>query len=83
MEQKKKRTFAENLQNLKKSMSIVMKKKYLAPMIRIQPIESEDDIMEMSLPVYDEKNPYTREESNISDGSDILGNQHSVWDEEE
>ena len=52
-------------------------------MIRIQAIETEDGIMEMSLPVYDDKNSYTVEESQISNGSDILGNQHSVWDEEE
>ena len=63
-----------------------MKRKYVTPMIRIQAIETEDGIMEMSLsglPVYDENNPNTVEGSQIGNGSDILGNQHSVWDEEE
>lgn len=60
-----------------------MKREYLAPTTRIQPIETEDNILEMSLPVYDGNNPSTVEESQINNGSDILGNQHSVWDEEE
>lgn len=63
-----------------------MKNKYVTPMIRIQAIETEDGIMEMSLPslpVYDENNPNTVEGSQIGSGSEILGNQHSVWDEEE
>ena len=67
-------------------MSIGMKRKYVTPMIRIQAIETEDGIMEMSLsslPVYDENNPNTVDGSQIGNGSDILGNQHSVWDEEE
>lgn len=67
-------------------MSIGMKRKYLTPMIRIQAIETEDGIMEMSLqtlPVFDENNPSTVEGSQINNGSEILGNQHSVWDEEE
>ena len=67
-------------------MSIGMKNKYVTPMIRIQAIETEDGILEMSLPslpVYDENNPNTVEGSQIGNGSEILGNQHSVWDEEE
>ena len=67
-------------------MSIGMKRNYLTPMIRIQAIETEDGILEMSLqslPVFDENNPNTSDGSQIGNGSEILGNQHSVWDEEE
>ena len=64
-------------------MSIGMKRKYVTPMIRLQAIETEDGIMEMSLPVFDENNPNTVDDSQIGNGSEILGNQHSVWEEEE
>ena len=47
-------------------MSIGMKRKYVTPMIRLQAIETEDGIMEMSLPVFDENNPNT-----VDDSSDV------------
>lgn len=52
------------------------KKHYIIPTIRIQEIESED-VMEnpMSIPVY------TNEDKLIEDGSEILANKHSVWEE--
>ena len=52
------------------------KKHYIIPTIRIQEIDSED-IMEnpMSIPVY------TNEDELIEDGSEILVNSHSVWEE--
>ncbi|MBO4850314.1 MAG: hypothetical protein J5529_05345 [Prevotella sp.] len=59
-----------------------MKRIYLIPTIRVQSVDAEDNILEMSLPVFDEKNPYTVESSQISSGTEILVNQHSVWDEE-
>lgn len=59
-----------------------MKKFYLAPKIRIQAIETEDNIMEMSLYVFDENNPNTNEDSQITNGSEILGNKHSIWEDE-
>lgn len=52
------------------------KKKYVIPCIRIQSIES-DNIMEMSLAI--NNNP---DDSQITDGSEILINKHSVWDSE-
>jgi len=53
-----------------------MKKIYCMPMIQIKSIESED-VMEnpMSIPVY------TNDDELIEDGSEILVNNHSIWDE--
>ena len=55
---------------------INMKRIYIIPTIRIQKIESED-IMEnpMSIPIY------SNEDELIEDGSEILVNKHSVWEE--
>lgn len=52
------------------------KKHYIIPTIRIQEIDSED-IMEnpMSIPIYSDSTEV------IEDGSEILTNKHSVWDE--
>lgn len=60
-----------------------MKKKYLKLQTRIQPIEFEHDIMEMSLSVFDNNNPDTNEDSQITNGSEILINKHSIWEYEE
>ena len=65
-----------------KFMLTDMKRIYLIPTIRIQAVDAEDDVLEMSLPVFDEKNPNTEQSSEISNGAEILVNQHSVWDEE-
>lgn len=59
-----------------------MKRNYLTPKIQIQAVDTEDGILEMSLAVFDGNNPGTQESSEISNGSEILGNQHSVWDED-
>ena len=59
-----------------------MKRIYLIPTIRVQAVDAEDDVLEMSLPVFDEKNPYTEQSSEIGNGAEILVNQRSVWDEE-
>lgn len=59
-----------------------MKRIYLIPTIRVQAVDAEDDILEMSLPVFDENNPNTEPSSEISNGSEILVNRRSVWDEE-
>lgn len=57
-------------------------KKYLKPTVKVQTIETVGCIMEASLSVFDNNNPNTNEESQITDGSEILGNKHSIWDEE-
>jgi len=55
-----------------------MKKTYVIPMIRIQEIDTNESILEtpMSIPVY------TNSDDVIEDGSEILVNTYSVWDEE-
>ena len=58
-----------------------MKKTYLTPEIRIQPIDSED-FLDESLPVFDNVNPDTPEGESITDPKDILGNSNSIWDQE-
>jgi len=70
------------LQKKEKFMLTDMKRIYLIPTIRVQAVDAEDDVLEMSLPVFDEKNPYTEQSSEISNGAEILVNQRSVWDEE-
>ena len=55
---------------------------YLIPTIRVQAVDAEDNILDLSLPVFDENNPNTDPNSEIGGGSEILVNQHSVWDEE-
>lgn len=50
------------------------KKKYIIPCIRIKSMES-DNIMEMSLVINN-----NQDDSQITDGSEILINKHSVWD---
>ena len=56
---------------------LIMKKVYCKPTIQVQSIESEN-LMEnpMSIPVY------TNEDELIEDGSEILVNKHSVWEEQ-
>ena len=54
-----------------------MKKDYLAPRIMVLPFDSNDDLMESSIPIYKEN-----EEDVITESSEILGNKNSVWDEE-
>lgn len=53
-----------------------MKKIYYKPTVQIRSIDSED-LMEnpISIPIY------TNEDELIEDGSEILVNKHSVWDE--
>lgn len=62
-----------------------MKRIYQYPVIRIQPIDAEDGIMEGSipLPIYDENNPNTVPGNTINDGDEVLGNFNNVWGEEE
>lgn len=62
-----------------------MKRIYQHPVIRIQPIDAEEGIMEGSipLPIYDENNPNTVPENTIKDGNEVLGNFNNVWGEEE
>lgn len=50
-------------------------KKYIKPKIQIQNIET-DNILESSIKVYNDEN-----DEYINDGSEILINKHSVWDE--
>ena len=60
-----------------------MKRSYLIPQIRIQSIDTED-IMEGSLPIFNEDNPRTDAANDvITDKSEILGNGNSVWDVED
>lgn len=60
-----------------------MKRSYLIPQIRIQSIDTED-IMEGSLPIFNEDNPQTDAANDvITDKSEILGNGNSVWDVED
>lgn len=62
-----------------------MKRIYQNPIIRIQPIDAEDGIMEGSIPfpIYDEHNPNTNPNSQINNGNEVLGNFSSVWGDEE
>ncbi len=58
-----------------------MKKIYLTPSIKVQPIESED-ILDESLPIFNEANPQTDEtEDIIKPGDEILGNGNSIWED--
>ena len=60
-----------------------MKRSYLIPQIRIQSIDTED-IMEGSLPIFNEDNPQTDAANDvITDKSEILGNGNSVWEVED
>ena len=62
-----------------------MKKIYLTPAIRIQAIDTED-ILDNSVggvPVFDDKNPSSDASILITDGTEVLGNKTSVWDEGE
>lgn len=59
-----------------------MKKIYQTPDIRIQLIDSEDNILDTSLPLFDEANPKTIETETIENSSEVLGNGNSVWDQE-
>lgn len=59
-----------------------MKKTYLTPVIRIQSIDSEE-VLEASLPIFDDNNPATVKDDVITDGTEVLGNESSVWDTEE
>lgn len=52
-----------------------MKKQYIKPNICIQIINFNDNIMDNSLPIYDNS------DSIIEDESEILSNKHSIWDE--
>lgn len=60
-----------------------MKKNYLKPQIKIQSFETEDDILEMSLSVFDNNNPDTYEDNQITNGSEILINNYSIWEKNE
>ena len=53
-----------------------MKKFYLKPLIRIQTIDTDGDIMDMSLPLFE------NEDCKITDSSEIFVNKHSIWEEE-
>ena len=58
-----------------------MKKIYQTPYIKVQPIESED-ILDESLPIFNEDNKLTDEtEDVIKSGDEILGNGNSVWED--
>ncbi len=63
-------------------MITYMKKIYQTPDIRIQLIDSEDNILDTSLPLFDEANPKTIETETIENSSEVLGNGNSVWDQE-
>ena len=62
-----------------------MKRIYQSPVIRIQPIDADDGIMEGSipLPIYDENNPNTVPSNTINNGDEVLSNFSNVWGEEE
>ncbi len=60
-----------------------MKKFYLTPAIRIQAIDAGDFMETVSIPIFDNNNPETPEGIEITDGTEVLGNGSSVWDEEE
>ena len=55
-----------------------MKQKYVKPKVNVKNITSENDTMyiEMSIPIYDGEL-----DSEITDGSQILVTEHSVWEE--
>ena len=58
-----------------------MKKIYQTPYIKVQSIESED-ILDESLPIFNENNSQTDEtEDVIKSGDEILGNGNSVWED--
>lgn len=59
-----------------------MNKIYQTPEIRIQLIEAEDDILDTSLPIFDEANPKTPANEAIESSDEVLGNGNSVWDQE-
>lgn len=53
-----------------------MKKQYIKPNIQIQNINFDNELMDNSLPMFNENS-----ESIIEDESEILSNQTSVWSE--
>lgn len=55
------------------------KMKYLTPKINIHTIESVDDFMDMSLCIF-ENNLDVEDDIQITDGSQILINKQSIWD---
>lgn len=52
-----------------------MKKQYIKPNIHIQNIDFDNELMDNSLPIYDNS------ESIIEDETEILSNKSSVWSE--
>ena len=54
-----------------------MKRIYMTPRIMLQSIDAED-FLDTSLPIFEDK-PATED---IQNGGEVLGNTHSVWDEE-
>ena len=54
-----------------------MKKIYSKPVIHVQEIETGDNIMESSIPMF------TNEEDVITNSHDVLVNKQSVWGEED
>lgn len=59
-----------------------MNKIYQTPEIRIQLIDAEDDILDTSIPIFDEANPKTVDSEMIEKSEEVLGNGNSVWDQE-
>ena len=54
-----------------------MKREYLIPKITVFSIDSDGGIMDNSISIHD-----ATEDNQIADGSEILGNKNSIWDEE-
>lgn len=53
-----------------------MKKEYLAPRITVLPFDSNDDLMENSIPIHMES-----EDEKITESSEVLINKNSIWEE--
>ena len=54
---------------------VKMKKEYLAPRIMVLPIDSNDDLMENSIPIFMES-----EDDKITESSEVLINKNSIWE---
>jgi hypothetical protein len=56
-----------------------MKRIYLTPAINLQPIDSTEDFLDESLPMFDANNDQTPSDL-IDESNQILGNGASIWE---
>ena len=57
-----------------------MKRIYMTPEIRLQSVDAEDIMETTSLPVFEDKTASDGDYI-ITNGSEVLGNSNSVWEE--